>query len=97
MRIFNKNTLIDYGKTYPDASVPLMVWHNIVVCATWQTPQDIKNIFASASFLANDRVVFNIKGNTYRLITSVDYEYSAVYIKFFGTHAGYDKIDASTI
>ncbi|EIM01263.1 type II toxin-antitoxin system HigB family toxin [Rhodanobacter sp. 115] len=63
----------------------------------WTAPQDIKARYASASFVGNNRVVFNIKGNTYRLIVAVAYRFQTVYIKFIGTHAEYDRIDAETV
>ena len=67
------------------------------VHAAWKTPQDIKNQYASASFVGKNRVVFNIKGNHYRLIVAVAYRFGALYIKFVGTHAEYDQIDAATV
>lgn len=63
----------------------------------WSTPQDIKDSFRSASFIENNRVVFNICGNNYRLVVAVAYQIQAVYVKFFGTHAEYDNINAATI
>lgn len=65
--------------------------------AHWETPTDIKMRYRSASFLHNRRVVFNIKGNDYRLIVSVAYRFQAVYVKFIGTHAEYDAVDAETV
>lgn len=65
--------------------------------AQWRTPQDIKARYASVSFLAGRRVVFNIKGNDYRLVVSVAYAQQALFIKFIGTHAEYDRIDAQTV
>ncbi len=65
--------------------------------AGWSDPSAIKQRYASASFVANDRVVFNIKGNDYRLVVAVRYDFGIVYIRFVGTHAEYDKIDAATI
>ena len=65
--------------------------------AQWKTPQDIKDKYRSADFLSNNRVVFNIKGNDYRLIVAVAYRFQAVYIRSVGTHAEYDKIDADTV
>ena len=64
---------------------------------SWATPQDIRDRYASASFVGHNRVVFNIKGNDYRLIAAVAYRFQAVYIKFIGTHAQYDRIDAATV
>ncbi|GLQ86809.1 type II toxin-antitoxin system HigB family toxin [Dyella flagellata] len=65
--------------------------------ASWATPQDIKSKYASASFVGKSRVVFSIKGNDYRLIVAVAYRFQAAYIKFIGTHAEYDKVDAATV
>ncbi|MBP7468763.1 MAG: type II toxin-antitoxin system HigB family toxin [Thauera sp.] len=65
--------------------------------ATWRTPADIKAAHRNASFLANNRVVFNIKGNDYRLVVAVRYTSTTMFIRFVGTHAEYDKIDAETI
>ncbi|MBZ3043555.1 type II toxin-antitoxin system HigB family toxin [Xanthomonas perforans] len=70
---------------------------NEAKAATWKSPQDIKNAYRNASFIANNRVVFNIKGNDYRLIVAVAYRVRIVYVKFIGTHAEYDQIDAVTI
>jgi len=74
-----------------------LAWHDEVAKAKWVSPQDIKNRYASASFVGRNRVVFNLKGNEYRLIVAVAYRIGAVYIKFIGTHAEYDKIDAETV
>ena len=68
-----------------------------LVLAKWKSPKQIKIEYPSASFLANNRVVFNIKGNKYRLITKINYEYRMIWIRFIGTHAEYDKIDATNI
>lgn len=74
-----------------------MAWHDEVAKAKWVSPQDIKNRYASASFVGRNRVVFNLKGNEYRLIVAVAYRIGGVYIKFIGTHAEYDKIDVETV
>jgi len=75
----------------------LRAWADEVKRATWTQPADIKAKYRSASILKNRRVVFNIKGNDYRLVVAVAYQFSGVYIKFIGTHAQYDAIDAETI
>ena len=72
-------------------------WVDEVKKALWTQPADIKTQFRSASILKNRRVIFNIKGNDYRLVASVAYRYQAVYVKFIGTHADYDLIDAETV
>lgn len=65
--------------------------------ATWTGPADIKARYPTASFVNDDRVVFNIKGNRYRVVVAIKYEFFAVYIRFIGTHAEYDAIDVATI
>ena len=65
--------------------------------AEWRTPADIRAVYANASILGGNRVVFNILGNTYRLVVAINYDYQIVYIRFVGTHAEYDQIDAETI
>lgn len=85
------------GRRTPPAEQPLKAWYDEAKAATWKSPQDIKNAYRNASFIANNRVVFNIKGNDYRLIVAVAYRVRIVYVKFIGTHAEYDQIDAVTI
>ncbi len=97
MRVIAKKNLIAFWEKYPDAEQSLKAWYAEASKASWKTPQDIKDGYASASFLANNRVVFNIKGNQYRLVVAVAYKYGAVYIKFIGTHVEYDRADMSTI
>ena len=72
-------------------------WYQEAERSQWRTPNEIKAEYPSASILAENRVVFNIKGNTYRLIVKINYDYGAVWIRFIGTHAEYDKIDATKI
>ena len=69
----------------------------ITKAATWSNPQEIKEKFSSASFVANNRVVFNISGNKYCLIVKVDYDFQVIFIRFIASHAEYDKVDASII
>ena len=87
----------EFWARYPDAEQPLKSWADEVKHATWMQPADIKAQFRSASILKNRRVVFNIKGIDYRLIASIAYRFGAVYIKFVGTHAQYDAVDAETV
>ena len=82
---------------HKNAEQALIAWYNEAISATWQSPQDIKNQYRNASFIGNNRVVFNIKGNDYRLIVAVAYRIGVLYIKFIGTHAAYDSIDAKTV
>ena len=80
-----------------DAEQPLRSWVSVVKAADWSKPTDMKAMFRSADILANDRVVFNIGGNKYRLVVAVHYRDKRVYIRFVGTHAEYDRIDAATV
>lgn len=87
----------EFWERHPDAEQPLKAWCDEARSAVWRTPKDIKHYYRSASILKNRRVVFNIKGNDYRLIVAVAYEFGAAYIKFIGTHQQYDDIDAYTV
>ena len=97
MRIIAKKTLRDFWEKYSDCEDVLKIWYHETEKANWQTPNDIKQEHASASFLKDNRVVFNIRGNHYTLIVRINYDYGILWIRFIGTHAQYDKIDASTI
>ena len=97
MRIISRRMLREFWEKYPDSCIPLQTWFHDVERASWNGPADIKAIYRNASFIANNRVVFNIKGNHYRLVVVVVYQHSVVYIRFVGTHAAYDQIDATTI
>ena len=97
MRVIAKRTLREFWERHADAEQPLKAWHDEARKAQWLQPSDIKAMYRSASFIANSRVVFNIGGNKYRLVTSVDYRRQALFIKFIGTHAEYDKIDVETV
>lgn len=97
MRIIAVSYLRAFWLKCPDAAQALKAWADEVKHSTWKRPADIKDQYRSASFLKNRRVVFNIKGNDYRLVVSVAYRFQAVYVKFIGTHAEYDKIDAETV
>lgn len=97
MRVIAVSTLRQFWKTHPDAEQPLKAWVDEASQATWTQPSDIKAYYRSANILKNRRVVFNIKGNDYRLIVAVAYRLRIVYVKFVGTHWEYDAIDAETI
>jgi len=97
VRIFNRSAIEYYAKSYAPAREALRAWYSEAVAAQWASPEDVKQQFPKASVVANNRVVFNIAGNAYRLIVSFSYRYRAGYIKFFGTHAEYDRIDAATV
>jgi len=97
MRSIALRALREFWKKRPDGEVPLRSWYAIASRADWRTPADIKAAYRSASFIANNRVVFNIKGNDYRLIAAVHYNRRMMFIRYVGTHRDYDKIDAETI
>ncbi len=97
MRIFNYTTIRDFWGNHPDSKEPLIYWYEITEQATWNTSMDVKQTFRSADILSSDRVVFDIKGNAYRLIASVNYHYQSLFIKFIGTHSEYDRVDALTV
>ncbi len=97
MRIIAKKTLREFWETHADAQMALEAWYDDTKRATWRSPADIKAVYANASILPNNRVVFNIKGNTYRLVVAINYAFGIVYIRFIGHHRAYDKINATTI
>ena len=97
MKVIAVSTLRDFWARHPDAEQPLKAWYDEAKHAVWRTPQDIRQRYASASFVGHNRVVFNIKGNDYRLIVAVAYRFQAIYIKFIGTHTEYDRVDAATV
>lgn len=97
MRVFNRATVRDFADAHTDARQPLFAWFSEVEKANWTGPEDIKQRYPSASIINKERIVFNIKGNTYRVVVAVKFEFHAVYIRFIGTHAAYDKIDAARV
>jgi len=97
VRIINRRLLRELWDKHPDATIFLQTWFHDVEHASWSSPADMKEVYRNASFVANNRVVFNIKGNHYRLVAVVVYQYSLVYIRFVGTHEEYDRIDVTSI
>lgn len=97
MRVISKKTLREFWSKHSDSEQPLRAWYAKTKFAAWKTSSDIKNDYRNASFVANNRVIFNIKGNKYRLVATINYDFSIVYIRFVGTHKDYDNIDATTI
>lgn len=90
------STLRSFWKKHPDAEQPMKAWVEEAVNASWTQPSDIKAQYRSASILKIRRVVFNIKGNDFRLIVAIAYKMQIVYVKFVGTHQEYDAVDAET-
>lgn len=98
MRVIKRRVLLDFGETHPQARVPLEHWYQLVKAGEWQNNVDVKRVFGtSVDFVAHNRVVFGIKGNDYRLIAEINYRRQIVFMRFLGTHAEYDKVDADTV
>lgn len=96
-RIFAKSTLREYWEKQPDTEQYLKTWYDTAMGSGWKTPADVKQTYANASILKDSRIVFNIKGNSYRLVAKFNFEKQWAFIRFIGTHNEYDKIDANTI
>ena len=96
-RIIAKSTLREFWEIHSDAEQYLKTWYNTTKSAKWFSPNDVKQTYISASILKNSRIVFNIKGNCYRLIVKFNFEKQWAFIRFVGTHQDYDKIDADHI
>ena len=97
MHVVARRALQAFWEKHRDAEQALRTWFGVVSSAKWQGPADVKTQYATASFLANERVVFNIKGNSYRLVAHVRYDWHMVFVRFVGTHGEYDQIDAATV
>lgn len=97
MRVVTIKHLRRFQANHPDVANALHSWMQEARKGRWRSPQDIRDRFANAGFIAGNRVVFNLKGNDYRLVVAVAYRFQVVYLKFIGTHAEYDRIDARTI
>jgi mRNA interferase HigB len=97
LRVISKKILREFWEKHSDSEQQLKSWFQETSNAEWNSPDDIKIEYPSASILSNNRVVFNIKGNKYRLIVRINYDYKMAWIRFVGTHAEYDKIDANKI
>ena len=97
MRIISRRALREFWERHPDARQALQAWYADVKRAAWEGPADIKEVYRNASIIAHNRVVFNIRGNRYRLVVAINYGYGIVYIRFVGTHQEYERIDAVTI
>lgn len=97
MRVIAKKTLRDFWEKHPDSEQQLKSWYQEADSATWKNPNALKKEYPSASIIGDNRVVFNIKGNDYRLIVKINYDYQMIWVRFVGTHAEYDKINANKI
>ncbi|MBK8380613.1 MAG: type II toxin-antitoxin system HigB family toxin [Ignavibacteria bacterium] len=97
MRIIAKKTLKEFWDLHKDAEQPLRSWYDIVRKENWINFNEIKSQFRNASIVGNDRVVFNIKGNSYRLVVRIDFNWKVMYIRFIGTHNEYDKLNVNKL
>ena len=97
MRIISKKILREFWEKHSDCEQQLKAWYKEANKAEWKNPNEIKLEYTSASILNDNRICFNIKGNNYRLIVRINYDYQMVWIRFIGTHSDYDKIDANKI
>jgi mRNA interferase HigB len=97
MRIVTLKRIQEYSELHPDADTPLRNWYKWTKEAEWNNFSDMRQTFGSVDSVGNDRFVFNIKGNDYRLVTIVIFASKKVYIRFIGTHTEYDKIDCSIL
>jgi len=96
-RIIAKKALRDYWELHPECEQHLKTWFETAKRSNWASPNEIKKTYANASILHDNRVVFNIKGNSHRLVVKFNYEKQWAFIRFIGTHAAYDNIDADKI
>jgi len=97
VRVISRKRLIEFWQVHPDAERSLRAWYAETKKAKWRTLAEVKALYRNASILPNNRVVFNIKGNVYRLVVVIEYRLEIVFIRSVGTHEECDKIDATTI
>ncbi len=97
MRVVAKSTLREYWDNHPECKQPLLSWYKVAIKAKWSNFNEIKEQFGSCKIVGNDRIVFKVKGNNYRLIIKISFENQLIYIRFLGTHSEYDLIDAKQI
>ncbi|MFT4585297.1 MAG: mRNA interferase HigB [Gammaproteobacteria bacterium] len=97
MRIIARRTLRQFWERYPDSAQVLKAWFSETQAASWGDSHAIKRRYRHASFVGDNRIIFNVGGNKYRLIVHVNYGFGIVYIKFVGTHDEYDRIDPETV
>ncbi len=97
VHVISRKILVDYYNKHKETKSQLESWYHEAKNAEWKNPQEIKEKYGSASIIGDNRIVFNIKGNKYRLVTKLKYQMKIVYIRFIGTHKEYDKINAEEI
>jgi len=97
MRIVSKRTLKEFWEKHEDVEQALLSWYKIVKAAKWNNFNEVKQQFRSCKVLGNDRVIFKIKGNKYRLVVKITFRNQSVWIRFVGSHSDYDSIDAKNV
>jgi mRNA interferase HigB len=97
MNVITRRTILYYINNYPLAANSLKIWYDELSKANFENFNDLKNTYGNASIVANNRVVFNIKGNSFRLVVSINFKKQALYVIWFGAHAEYDKIDVASV
>ncbi|MGB0978043.1 MAG: type II toxin-antitoxin system HigB family toxin [Croceimicrobium sp.] len=97
MKIFSRGTLRDFWEKHEDCELQLKAWYRETEKSNWDSINELRRDYPSASILKDNRIVFNIKGNVYRLIVKFNFEYKLAWIRFIGTHAEYDRIKANEI
>lgn len=97
MRLIAKSTLVDFYAVHPETKSAIERWYSLVKNGTWNNPAEVQAAFSSAIVLNRERVRFEIAGGNYRLIAAFDFKRQVAFVKFLGTHAEYDKVDALTV
>ncbi|WP_426023753.1 type II toxin-antitoxin system HigB family toxin [Brevundimonas sp. PWP3-1b1] len=97
MNVVARKTLQTFWTRHTPAKGPLTNWYNHVRAADWRSPQDVRDDFRSADFVGDNRVIFDVGGNKYRVVVRISYTFKQVLVKFVGTHAEYDRIDVETV
>jgi mRNA interferase HigB len=97
MRVIARHVLLAYARAHAETAIPLERWYRLVKTANWTSMDDIRHATPKSKVLNRDRVRFNIAGGNYRLIAAFDFRRQIVFVKFIGTHAEYDAIDALTV
>lgn len=97
MRIISKRKLQEFWERHPNAKAPLLAWYREVKHEDWDMPAKVTVKYRTVSIVGGNRVVFNIKGNRYRLVVKINYRYRVVYVRFVGTHVEYDAVNAEEV
>jgi mRNA interferase HigB len=92
-----ERALREFWERHADAEQPLRAWYHDVLHTDWKTPADVKRLYASVSIVGENRLVFNVGGNKYRIVVAVNYKYRMCYVRFVGTHQAYDRIDVAPV